>query len=149
MRLVTFVEGGQTRIGVCPRGKESVVDLAGTATDFPPDMTALVRGGPDALKRLAEAVSNGPSTLPLSEVTLLAPFPRPARNIFCVGKNYPEHVWEFHSSGFDATAGTEVTRVTSAMSMSGLRVLLSTPSAISPSPSVRVVNGRTRSGSKR
>ncbi len=109
MRLVTFVEGGRTRIGVCPRGKESVVDLAGTATDFPPDMTALVRGGPDALKRVAEVVSNGPATLPLSEVTLLAPFPRPARNIFCVGKNYPEHAWEFHSSGFDATAGKEAT----------------------------------------
>ena len=36
--------------------------------------------------------------------TLLAPIPRPAKNIFCVGKNYHEHAKEFASSGFDATA---------------------------------------------
>jgi len=38
-------------------------------------------------------------------VTLLAPIPRPARNVFCVGKNYYEHSKEFHNSGFDASAG--------------------------------------------
>ena len=36
---------------------------------------------------------------------LLAPIPRPAKNIFCVGKNYHEHAKEFHDSGFDASAG--------------------------------------------
>jgi 2-keto-4-pentenoate hydratase/2-oxohepta-3-ene-1,7-dioic acid hydratase in catechol pathway len=36
--------------------------------------------------------------------TLLAPIPRPARNVFCVGKNYHEHAKEFAQSGFDATA---------------------------------------------
>jgi 2-keto-4-pentenoate hydratase/2-oxohepta-3-ene-1,7-dioic acid hydratase in catechol pathway len=35
---------------------------------------------------------------------LLAPIPRPAKNIFCVGKNYHEHAQEFAGSGFDATA---------------------------------------------
>jgi 2-keto-4-pentenoate hydratase/2-oxohepta-3-ene-1,7-dioic acid hydratase in catechol pathway len=42
--------------------------------------------------------------MPLSDVQLLAPLPRPPRNIFCVGKNYREHAKEFASSGFDATA---------------------------------------------
>jgi 2-keto-4-pentenoate hydratase/2-oxohepta-3-ene-1,7-dioic acid hydratase in catechol pathway len=37
-----------------------------------------------------------------SEVELLAPIPRPARNIFCVGKNYSNHANEFSGSGFDA-----------------------------------------------
>jgi 2-keto-4-pentenoate hydratase/2-oxohepta-3-ene-1,7-dioic acid hydratase in catechol pathway len=37
-------------------------------------------------------------------VALLAPIPRPAKNIFCVGKNYHEHAREFHASGFDASA---------------------------------------------
>lgn len=32
--------------------------------------------------------------LSLSEVDLLAPIPRPARNIFCVGKNYRDHAAE-------------------------------------------------------
>lgn len=38
----------------------------------------------------------------MTDVTVLAPIPRPARNIFCVGKNYREHAAEFHASGFDA-----------------------------------------------
>src|SRR5262249_16386019 len=44
-------------------------------------------------------------TVPIDRVQLLAPIPRPRRNIFCVGKNYFEHAREFHRSGFDASAG--------------------------------------------
>jgi 2-keto-4-pentenoate hydratase/2-oxohepta-3-ene-1,7-dioic acid hydratase in catechol pathway len=40
--------------------------------------------------------------LPLSDVNLLAPIPKPIRNIFCVGKNYYAHALEFHGSGFDS-----------------------------------------------
>ena len=40
----------------------------------------------------------------LSSVRLMAPFPRPARNIFCVGKNYFDHAKEFAQSGFDSSA---------------------------------------------
>jgi len=42
--------------------------------------------------------------LSLDEVTLLAPIPRPKRNIFCVGKNYKAHAQEFSESGFDSSA---------------------------------------------
>jgi len=48
---------------------------------------------------------------PLADVTLStlelkprAAFPRPRRNIFCVGKNYHEHAHEFARSGFDSSA---------------------------------------------
>ncbi len=105
MRLVTFANDGRTRIGVCPRGEDVVIDLAEAASELPLDMTALVHLAPEVLDRVAEAVANAPSRVPLSDITVLAPFPRPARNIFCVGKNYHEHAWEFHASGFDATAG--------------------------------------------
>jgi 2-keto-4-pentenoate hydratase/2-oxohepta-3-ene-1,7-dioic acid hydratase in catechol pathway len=43
----------------------------------------------------------------LSEVTLLAPVPRPRRNVFCVGKNYHEHVKEFANSGYDSSATSD------------------------------------------
>ena len=43
-------------------------------------------------------------TIALDQVDLLAPIPRPIRNIFCVGKNYHEHAKEFTSSGFDSSA---------------------------------------------
>ncbi|MFO7262615.1 MAG: hypothetical protein A6D91_03015 [Bacillaceae bacterium G1] len=36
---------------------------------------------------------------PLESVQLLAPIPRPAKNIFCVGKNYAEHVEELGGRG--------------------------------------------------
>ncbi|HET8744386.1 MAG TPA: fumarylacetoacetate hydrolase family protein [Ramlibacter sp.] len=40
----------------------------------------------------------------LDQVELLAPIPRPRRNIFCVGKNYHAHAKEFAGSGFDSSA---------------------------------------------
>ena len=43
-------------------------------------------------------------TIALDQVDLLAPIPRPIRNIFCVGKNYHEHAKEFTSSVFDSSA---------------------------------------------
>lgn len=51
--------------------------------------------------------------VPLADVTIgidpgqiRAPFPRPVRNIFCVGKNYYEHAHEFARSGFDSSAAS-------------------------------------------
>ena len=43
-------------------------------------------------------------TVPLADITPLAPVPRPHRNIFCVGKNYHAHAQEFAASGFDSSA---------------------------------------------
>ena len=56
---------------------------------------SLARG--DALPALLAAV-------PLANVQLTAPIPRPRRNIFCVGKNYHAHAKEFATSGFDSSA---------------------------------------------
>lgn len=51
--------------------------------------------------------------VPLADVTIAiephqvrAPFPKPIRNIFCVGKNYYEHAHEFARSGFDSSAAS-------------------------------------------
>lgn len=45
----------------------------------------------------------GPA-LALQQLQLVAPVPRPRRNIFCVGKNYHAHAKEFAGSGFDSSA---------------------------------------------
>jgi len=70
-------------------------------------MTALVTLGSEGLQRVAAAADKAgdDAIRRLSDVTILAPFPNPRRNIMCVGKNYHEHAQEFHSSGFDSTAG--------------------------------------------
>lgn len=43
------------------------------------------------------SLSHSSSFVSLDEVTILAPIPRPSKNIFCVGKNYTEHVLELGS----------------------------------------------------
>ena len=48
------------------------------------------------------------ATLRLEEVRILAPIPRPRRNILCVGKNYHAHAHEFTRSGFDSSASSAV-----------------------------------------
>ncbi len=42
----------------------------------------------------------------LSDATVIAPIPRPRRNVMCVGKNYYEHAHEFTKSGFDSSASS-------------------------------------------
>jgi 2-keto-4-pentenoate hydratase/2-oxohepta-3-ene-1,7-dioic acid hydratase in catechol pathway len=63
--------------------------------------------GVAALARRAAEARPAPvegAAVTLAALTLLAPVPRPARNIFCVGKNYFEHAQEFAKSGFDSSA---------------------------------------------
>ncbi len=43
-------------------------------------------------------------TVPMTEIAIQAPIPRPRRNLFCVGKNYRAHAQEFARSGFDSSA---------------------------------------------
>lgn len=98
MRLVTFRDGKGTRIGALDDAGK-VLDLLAADAALPRDMLALIAGDALAAARAAEARA------PVAEgATILAPIPRPAKNIFCVGKNYHEHAKEFASSGFDATA---------------------------------------------
>jgi len=51
---------------------------------------------------LLAAAREGEETLAMDEVALLAPIPRPRRNLFCVGKNYRAHAREFGRSGYDS-----------------------------------------------
>ena len=64
-------------------------------------------GAPVGLLELIQrgAPTPAPSTtpVPLSGLRLLAPIPRPPRNIICVGQNYHEHSLEFEASGYNAT----------------------------------------------
>ena len=51
----------------------------------------------EAMKLLTWANDNEELFLPLESVKLLAPIPRPSKNIFCVGKNYADHAIEMGS----------------------------------------------------
>jgi 2-keto-4-pentenoate hydratase/2-oxohepta-3-ene-1,7-dioic acid hydratase in catechol pathway len=99
MRLVTFEDRQGARIGVLDG--EQIADIT-AGSDLPKDVAAYCGSG--RLQELQRALARAPR-LPLGDVRLRAPIPRPAKNIFCVGKNYHEHAREFHDSGFDASAG--------------------------------------------
>jgi len=80
-----------------------VVDAAvGTVSPYDLDADQVREAGVAALIGRAEPKAGTP--INLSDVTLLAPIPRPRRNVFCVGKNYHEHAHEFAKSGFDSSA---------------------------------------------
>lgn len=95
MRLVTFVpkKDARPRVGLV-RGEE-VVDLAAVRrVPFDPyDMVSLIASGAKAMAWLRKAAQAG-QAISLGKVRLLAPIPRPRKNVFCVGWNYVEHFEE-------------------------------------------------------
>jgi 2-keto-4-pentenoate hydratase/2-oxohepta-3-ene-1,7-dioic acid hydratase in catechol pathway len=96
MKLVTYLHAGRPAVGTLDPTGQSVQPL--TLNGEPvTDLLALVQQGTAVIKLL---IAGEP--LSLGSVKLLAPIPRPARNIFCVGKNYTNHAHEFSKSGFDA-----------------------------------------------
>ena len=103
MQLVTFKDAAGVRIGALLRASNEIVDLAAAAPGLPREMAAFIAAGPAALATAQAALAAG-KRIPLASVKLLAPMPRPVKNVFCVGKNYHEHAKEFHGSGFDASA---------------------------------------------
>ncbi len=102
MRLVTFRRAGrlEQRAGVL-RGDGGITDLAAADPLLEGGILALVAAEPALLERARAVAEQAPA---VEEAVLCAPLPRPAKNIFCVGKNYREHAAEFAGSGFDATA---------------------------------------------
>lgn len=99
MKLAAFRTQGQPGVGRVTADLQAIEPFALSAADAArgalPVLEALDRGEP--LPATGAAV-------PLAAVQLLAPLPRPRRNIFCVGKNYHAHAKEFAGSGFDSSA---------------------------------------------
>ena len=91
MQLATVTREGRRAVGVLEGDRVRLLPGDG-------DMLALIRGWPGV------GVPSGGESVALSSVTVEAPIPRPARNVFCIGKNYREHAKEFAGSGFDASA---------------------------------------------
>lgn len=105
MQLVIFSQNTDKtsknkRLGVVEG--DLIADLS-QVQGAPAGMAECCALGAEGVNRLTNLAAQAPR-LPLSDATLYAPFPRPARNIFCVGKNYHEHAREFAQSGFDASA---------------------------------------------
>lgn len=95
-RLATFTDGRGPRLGAV-LADDRMLDLAAAAPAAPfGDMLALIEAGPAALAEAVALAADPPAAaiLPAGRATLLAPIPRPRRNVFCVGRNYMDHVAE-------------------------------------------------------
>ena len=88
MKLVTCLHRGEERVGALTE--------AGVVFLPFPDMNTLIETCPPG----AFAAPGRP--VPLEEVTLLAPIPRPRQDIICLGMNYRDH--EREAARYDAEA---------------------------------------------
>jgi len=104
MRIATYLHDGAPAVGLV--AGQSILDLTTASKRFgagqaPASVLEMIAGGETALTRARKALDEakgqaGDTSLwhPLSEVRLLAPIPRPVKNVFCTGRNYKLHIEE-------------------------------------------------------
>lgn len=107
MKLATLAVGGSP-VAVALLDNGSALNIGASARDVPGPVGAALRSGslqtlidagPEALAELkqilAEAEGNAAAqTLATDDHPFLAPLHAPRKNIFCVGRNYAEHIAE-------------------------------------------------------
>ena len=102
MRLVTFVDKTTKEQTGLLLGEHilplaAAVQAAGIDVDVS-SVLAIVRGGAESIRLLAGLVARAgefrPICVAVNTVRLLAPIPDPLRNVFCVGRNYVDHIKE-------------------------------------------------------
>jgi len=92
MRLVSYQRNDQRSIGALTAG--GIIDFPTTSGgELPADMLTFLQQGDAALARAKEIVAKGRTGLPLPEVRLLAPVPKPGK-IIGIGLNYADHAAE-------------------------------------------------------
>jgi 2-keto-4-pentenoate hydratase/2-oxohepta-3-ene-1,7-dioic acid hydratase in catechol pathway len=103
MKLAVFSTGADLRAGVADLDQGVIRDVTGVLGDT--DLAAVL-GSWDTIRPALEGELASRPAVPLDSVQLHAPL-RPVRNIFCVGKNYSDHVREFGRSGYDTPERSE------------------------------------------
>lgn len=100
MRFVTFLYEQEQKVGVLTEDCTKVIDLRKINKKFPTTLLECIQLGDPFVAEVETIVKENqfePYTYSLQDVTLLAPIPRPQKNIFCVGKNYAAHAIEMGS----------------------------------------------------
>ncbi|MGB7999521.1 MAG: fumarylacetoacetate hydrolase family protein [Anaerobacillus sp.] len=99
MKFVSFRWKEEKRFGLLLEEEEVVVDLFQYYQDRGfglPNLLSLIQleqgVNPNELREIADTYY-----LPIHEIVLEAPIPRPWKNVFCVGKNYRDHAIEMGS----------------------------------------------------
>jgi 2-keto-4-pentenoate hydratase/2-oxohepta-3-ene-1,7-dioic acid hydratase in catechol pathway len=90
MRLVRFDDAGVPRLGVIEG--DGVISLAALAPKYP-TMLSLIAGSDEALEAVRGLARSASETVPLEQLTLLAPIERPGKYL-AIGMNYRKHIEE-------------------------------------------------------
>ncbi|MBM4206499.1 MAG: fumarylacetoacetate hydrolase family protein [Gammaproteobacteria bacterium] len=90
MKLVTFIHNNYTRFGAVIDNE--VVDGVGEC-DLPMAMMNFLAAGEPALAAMRKRVASGNHRIPLADVKLLAPVPKPGK-FLAIALNYPDHIAE-------------------------------------------------------
>jgi 2-keto-4-pentenoate hydratase/2-oxohepta-3-ene-1,7-dioic acid hydratase in catechol pathway len=106
MRLITFDAGQGGRPGI-HLDETSILDVDAALAQAPAigqapfgSVHELIGRGAvalEAVQRLLQMAARGEleaAKVPTAKARVLAPIPRPAKNVFCVGRNYVEHIAE-------------------------------------------------------
>ncbi len=101
MKLAAYQYKSDQYVGV-------VSDDLQTVTPYQLSQEAAQRGALSIIEMMAESQTLPAmgQTVALKDVCLLAPIPKPRRNIFCVGKNYLDHVKEIKDSKLGEAQGS-------------------------------------------
>ncbi|MCI1822251.1 MAG: fumarylacetoacetate hydrolase family protein [Megasphaera sp.] len=103
-KLLTFEDMGLVQWGVLNEEETGVYSAIALEeaffTPLPETLLEFIRQGNDGLLALADALEQNEKegaieAKPLDTIRILAPIPHVERNIFCIGKNYTEHIVEF------------------------------------------------------
>ena len=101
MKLVTCMHAGRTLVGLWRDGRVLDLQAAGRRSNEAADlgsMLAIIRGGEGTLAALQRVASRGEefpdAWLDAAQLRFLAPVPVAVRNVFCVGRNYVDHIKE-------------------------------------------------------
>ena len=95
MKLITYLQGDTEHIGVLTPEEQHVVPAEALHLHFA-DMTDLAVRMTDEQRdaAAAELPQKTAESIPLEQVKVLAPIPRPAHDIICLGVNFSEHAKE-------------------------------------------------------
>lgn len=94
MEFVTFEQDGIPFPGLLSADRQRVWSLEEAGLGCWPSLHAFIAcADPALLDKAASSVTRSGGT-PLSQVSLLAPIPKPAHDIICVGVNYRDHLEE-------------------------------------------------------
>lgn len=99
MKLVTYRLSGAEHVGALTADGRGVLPLPAA------DMNTLIETMTLADLRSAAAAAERGGAVPLSDVELLAPIPRPRQDVVCLGMNYRDHAEE--SARYSADAFTK------------------------------------------